>query len=86
VIKPGGILVSVISPPSEATAAAHHCRSAYVFIQPRADWLAEIGQLIDAGQVKPIIETVLPLSQAAEAHKLSQSGRTKGKIVFQVRD
>lgn len=86
IIKPGGILVSVISPPSEAQASAHQCRSAFVFIQPRADWLAEIGQLIDAGQVKPIIETVLPLSRAAEAHKLSQSGRTRGKIVFQVRD
>lgn len=84
VIKPGGILVSIISPPSEEQAAAHHCRSAYVFIQPRADWLAEMAELIDAGQVKPIVETVLPLSQAAEAHRLSQSGHTRGKIVLQV--
>lgn len=84
IIKPGGILVSVISPPSEEQAVAHHCRSAYVFIQPRADWLTEIGQLIDAGHVKPIVEAVLPLSQAAEAHQMSQTGRTRGKIVFQV--
>lgn len=86
IIKPGGILVSVVSPPSEEKAAAHGCRSAYVFIQPRADWLTEMAQLIDAGQVKPIVETVLPLEQAAEAHQLSQSGRTRGKIVFRVRD
>lgn len=84
VVKPGGILVSVVSPPSEEKAAAHQCRSAYVFIQPRADWLTEIAQLIDAGQVKPIVETVLPLDQAVEAHKLSQTGHTRGKIVFQV--
>ncbi len=84
VIKPGGILVSVVSPPSEEKAAAHQCRSAYVFIQPRADWLTEMAQLIDAGQVKPIVETVLPLNQAAEAQKLSQSGHTRGKIVLQV--
>ncbi|MEP0871246.1 NADP-dependent oxidoreductase [Trichocoleus desertorum AS-A10] len=84
VVKPGGILVSVVSPPSEEKAAAHQCRSAYVFIQPRADWLSEIAQLMDAGQVKPIVETVLPLSQAVEAHKLSQSGHTRGKIVLQV--
>ncbi|MBD2123983.1 NADP-dependent oxidoreductase [Trichocoleus sp. FACHB-262] len=84
VVKPGGMLVSVISPPPEEKAATHQCRSAYVFIQPRADWLSEIAQLIDSGQVKPIIETVLPLSQAAEAHKLSQSGHTRGKIVLQV--
>ena len=84
VVKPGGILVSVVSPPPEEKAAAHQCRSAYVFIQPRADWLSEIAQLIDSGQVKPIIETVLPLSQADAAHKLSQSGHTRGKIVLQV--
>jgi NADPH:quinone reductase-like Zn-dependent oxidoreductase len=86
VVKPGGILVSVISPPSEEKAAAHQCRSAYVFIQPRADWLTQIAQLIDEGQVKAIVETVLPLDQVAEAHKLSQSGHTRGKIVFQVRE
>ncbi|MBD2460152.1 NADP-dependent oxidoreductase [Oscillatoria sp. FACHB-1407] len=86
VVKPGGILVSIVSPPPEEKVAAHQCRSAYVFIQPRADWLTEMAQLIDAGTIKPIVETVLPLSQAAEAHKLSQSGRTRGKIVFQVRD
>ncbi|MBD1912096.1 MULTISPECIES: zinc-binding dehydrogenase [unclassified Leptolyngbya] len=86
VVKPGGILVSVISPPPEEKAAAHQCRSAYVFIQPRADWLTEMAQLIDQGQVKPIVETVLPLDQVVEAHKLSQSGRTRGKIVLQVRE
>lgn len=86
VVKPGGMLVSVVSPPSEEQAAAHHCRSAYVFIQPRADWLTEMAQLIDAGQVKTIVDAVLPLSQAAEAHQLSQSGHTRGKIVFQVRE
>ena len=86
VVKQGGILVSVVSPPSEEKAAAHQCHSAYVFIQPRADWLTEMAQLIDAGQVKPIVETVLPLNQVAEAHKLSQSGHTRGKIVLQVKE
>ncbi|WP_088892718.1 NADP-dependent oxidoreductase [Leptolyngbya ohadii] len=84
VLKPGGILVSVVSPPSEEKAAAHQCRSAYIFIQPRADWLTEMAKLIDAGQLRSIVETVLPLEQVAEAHRLSQSGRTRGKIVFQV--
>lgn len=86
VVKPGGILVSIISPPSEEQAAAHHCRSAYVFIQPRADWLTEMAQLIDAGQMKPIVDVILPLSQAAEAHRISQSGHTRGKIVLQVKE
>ncbi|HEY9662218.1 MAG TPA: NADP-dependent oxidoreductase [Allocoleopsis sp.] len=85
VVKPGGILVSIVDPPSEAEATAHHCRSAYVFIQPNAGWLTEMAGLIEAGQLKPIVETVLPLDQAAAAHRLSESGRTRGKIVLQVR-
>lgn len=85
VVKPGGILVSIVDPPSEAEATAHHCRSAYVFIQPNAAWLTEMAALIEAEQLKPIVETVLPLDQAATAHRLSESGRTRGKIVLQVR-
>lgn len=86
IVKPGGILVSIISPPSEEQAAAHQCRSAYVFIQPRADWLTEMARLIDAGQVKSIVDAVFPLDQAVAAHQMSQSGHTRGKIVFQVRE
>lgn len=85
ILKPGGILVSIIEPPSEEQAAAHQCRSAFVFIQPRADWLTQMADLIDQGQLKPIVETVLPLSEVAEAHRLSQKGHTRGKIVLQVK-
>jgi NADPH:quinone reductase-like Zn-dependent oxidoreductase len=83
-LKPGGILVSVVSPPDVEKAIVHHCRSAYIFIQPRADWLTETAKRVDTGQLKSIVETVVPLSQAKEAHQLNQEGHTRGKIVFQV--
>lgn len=84
VLKPGGVLVSVVTPPSREEAFAHDCRGEYVFIQPNAAQLIEIAALIDAGQVRPIVETVLPLEQAAQAQTLSQQGRTRGKIVLQI--
>lgn len=34
------------------------------------------------GKVKPQIERILPLSQAAEAHRLTESGEVTGKIVL----
>ncbi len=46
--------------------------------------LTEIATLIDSGQLKAIVETVLPLSEARQAQELSQSGHTWGKIVLQV--
>jgi len=38
--------------------------------------------LIDAGKVKTVVETVLPLAEARRAHELSQSGHVRGKIVL----
>jgi NADPH:quinone reductase-like Zn-dependent oxidoreductase len=34
------------------------------------------------GKVKPQIEKILPMSQAAEAHRLTESGEVRGKIVL----
>jgi len=40
--------------------------------------------LLEQGQVKPIIDTVLPLSQAAKAHHLLEQGQHIGKIVLMI--
>lgn len=86
VLKPGGILVSVISPPPEATAAAHGVRGAFVFIHPSGQQLTQIARLIDQGQMKPIIHTVLPLNEARQAQVISQGGHARGKLVLHVAD
>jgi NADPH:quinone reductase-like Zn-dependent oxidoreductase len=84
VLKKGGILVSIISQPSEKEAAKHGVRLGYVFVQPNAAELAEIAKLVDSGKVKPVVETVLPLSEARRAQELSETGHTRGKIVLKV--
>ena len=84
ILKPGGILVSIASPPSPETAAAHGARQAFVFTQPNALQLAEISKLADAEKVKAIVETILPLSDATRGQELSQRGHTCGKIVLRV--
>ncbi|MGH8611428.1 MAG: zinc-binding dehydrogenase, partial [Gammaproteobacteria bacterium] len=81
VLKQGGILVSIVGPPSAETAAAHGVRQAPVFVQPNATQLAEIANLVDSGKLRSVVETVLPLSEARRAHELSQAGHTRGKIV-----
>lgn len=80
VLKSDGILVSIVSPPPESAGV----RVAITYVQPNALQLDEIAALIDSGHLKPHVETVLPLSEAAQAHQLSQSGRTRGKIVLRV--
>ena len=84
VLKPGGLLVSIAQPPSAATAAAHGVRQAFVFTQPNAAQLAEIAALVEAEQLKAIVETILPLSDATRGQELSERGHTRGKIVLRV--
>jgi len=86
VLRKDGFLVSIVEPPSEELAAQHGVRSKMVGVLPNGSQLSEIAALIDSGKVKPFVETVLPLSEARQAHEMSQSGRTRGKIVLQVVD
>jgi NADPH:quinone reductase-like Zn-dependent oxidoreductase len=84
VLKRGGILVSIASPPSAEAPVAHGGRFAFVFTQPNAAQLAEIATLVDAGKLKASVETVLPLAAAVRGQALSAAGHTRGKIVLQV--
>ena len=84
VLKPGGILISIASPPSPEIAAAHGVRQAFVFTQPNAVQLAEIAKLADAEKLKAIVETILPLADATRGQELSERGHTRGKIVLRV--
>ena len=84
VLKRGGILVSIASPPSAEAAVAHGGRFAFVFTQPNAAQLAEIATLVDAGKLNAMVETVLPLAAAMRGQALSAAGHTRGKIVLQV--
>jgi len=81
-LKKGGILVSIVQPPSQELAAKYGVRALFYGAHPSSANLAEIAMLIDAGKVKTVVETVLPLAEARRAHELSQRGHGRGKIVL----
>ena len=85
VLKPGGMLVSTIQPPSEETAKAHGVRAQMVASAPPiGPTLTQVAGLVASGQIKPIVSTVLPLSQIRKAHEMIEGKHTRGKIVLQV--
>ena len=86
VMKKGGVLVSVVSPPSASQAKMHGVRPVWFIVKPSRDQLIEIGELIDTGKIGPMIDTVLPLSQARQAYEQGARGHTRGKIVLRVVD
>ena len=38
----------------------------------------------ERGELRPVIDSVFPLSQARQAHELMESNRTTGKIILKV--
>jgi len=84
VLKPGGILVSLVHPIPEGEAEAHGVRAKIFRADVNSRELAEIARLIDEGRVKVEVTTVLPLTDARKAQEMSESGHAHGKIVLSV--
>lgn len=47
-------------------------------------FLSRFGKDLEAGRIRPVIHTVMPLGQAQEAHRLMKSSEHFGKIVLRV--
>ncbi len=84
VLKKGGLLVSIFSPPSQEQAEVHGVRAIFFIVQPDRAGPIQLVNLIDKGQLRSVIETVLPLSEAPQAFERALSGHTRGKIILQV--
>jgi NADPH:quinone reductase-like Zn-dependent oxidoreductase len=84
VLKPGGLLVSLISPPSEDAAAAHNARGAMAAGYPSGPRLQQIADLVAAGHLRPTVGVVLPLADVAQAHAQIETRHTRGKIMLQM--
>ena len=86
VLNKGGALVSLVQLPSEQKARRFGVRGILCSVQPDGVQLSKIAELIDSAKLKPIIDRILPLSEARRAHELSQNGHIRGKIVLRVKD
>ena len=85
VLRPGGRAAFIASGPT----APKPERSDVISLRPAVGRsrppLERIGQLVAASAVRPPDIELFPLSQAADAHRISQGRHFRGKLVFQVR-
>jgi NADPH:quinone reductase-like Zn-dependent oxidoreductase len=85
VLKPGGILVSVVSPVSEETAKRYGVEAVFFYVEVTTSRLQHLTELFDSGKLVPAVGTVLPLSQARVAHDmLAGAPHNRGKIVLKI--
>jgi len=84
VVKNGGVVVSVVSPRPADDPTRTRAQFVWFIVEPSGEQLRAIGDLIDAGQIQPIVSQVFPLAEAREAWETASSGHAQGKIVLRV--
>lgn len=89
VIKRGGRIVSIpghqdVKDVGEQLAPQHGVDFKVILVHTSGEQLAEVANLFDAGQLKVNIDSVFPLKDVGHAHKLSEGGHVRGKLVLVV--
>ncbi|MBT2383989.1 NADP-dependent oxidoreductase [Streptomyces sp. ISL-11] len=86
-LNPGGILIDVVGVGIDRTAVkeraeASGLRFVEYYLEPTPADLAGLAGLVARGDLRPAVQETLPLTEAAKAHELSETGRVRGKIVL----
>lgn len=80
VLRSGGVLVSIVSPPDEALAKAHGVTATFFPHQSDAERLRKVAEKMDAG-MELLVDRTLPLDAIGEAFSHQASGRARGKVL-----
>jgi NADPH:quinone reductase-like Zn-dependent oxidoreductase len=80
VVRPGGTIVSITSPPP---AAPEQGRTVFFIVEPARAQLAGLASRVVAGSLQPHIGTIYPLADTRQAFAAKRNG-TPGKVVIQV--
>ena len=59
-------------------------KAAFFIVEPKRDQLVEVGRLLDAGEIRTVLDTEVPFERAPEVFggRLERTGR--GKLVVTI--
>ena len=82
IVKKAGRLISIVDDPSGL--ARSDIYKEFVFVAPNSAQLTELARMAEQGRLKTHLSQVFlfGLEEAKKAHELSESGRTRGKMVL----
>ena len=80
VLKKGGRLIAISAQPDQEEAKRQGKFATVFSMQPNSGQLRKLSDLVEDLKVRPIIDTIVPLSKAVEAMNELQEGHTVGKI------
>jgi len=82
-MKPFGRMVSIVNTTESLNPAYMRNLTIHFEMSPRYRFkLDALRTLLERKQIKPVIDSVLPMSQVAEAHRRLEQGGVRGKIVL----
>jgi NADPH:quinone reductase-like Zn-dependent oxidoreductase len=83
-LRDGGILVTLAGAAfaSLRELAQGRVQVRSILVEPDRAGLEAIAGLVEAGQLRPHVSRTFPLGEAAAAHELGETGRTRGKLVL----
>ena len=85
VIKPGGRVVTIAASEEAEAVNDERKKNAFFIVEPNQNQLIEITKLIEAGKLKPFVDAVVPLENAAAAYDGSLKNRQgRGKIAVEI--
>ncbi|KAK3944355.1 hypothetical protein QBC46DRAFT_375061 [Diplogelasinospora grovesii] len=86
-VRADGALISINTPPDMVKPAdldKKLTKSLFFIVEPLGSNLARIGELIRAGKVRPVIDSVWAFGEYNKAFEKLESGHSRGKIVIKV--
>jgi len=78
-VRPGGRVVSVAEEPQPPATDA-----VYFVVEPSSEQLVQIARLVEGGVIRPLVDSVFPLSDARAAFERSLARGKRGKVVLRV--
>lgn len=85
ITKPHGRMVSIVG--IDGSVYPAHVKNIdihYMFLERARYKLDDLRTLIERGQLKPYVDTVMPLEQVAQAQQRLEQGGVRGKIALKV--
>jgi len=83
VLKPGGRMITIAA--DSETTTDDRVKQAFFIVEPNHQQLTQIGSLLEAGDLQPVVDAVLPFTRASEAYTGEvRQRRGCGKLVVAV--
>ncbi len=82
-LRPGGILLSLLEPPDEDRARAHHVRVCRVSNETDAGRLNQLAGLLEDGLLSAVTDSTHGFIEARQALARVASSRSRGKVLLQ---